>query len=79
MFFVFLVQFVDFVATLLQAFNLIQRDVLSHTGFPVTDVKEFFIADAVFRILYDDVHFGSFRHEVSGQAERDVVGVFVFV
>ena len=72
-------QGVDFVAALLQAGHLVEGDGAAHASFALAVVQVILVADAVFRVLDDDVDLGAAHHQVAGDAEDDVVGVFILV
>ena len=73
------VEGVDFIATLLKALYLVQRDGRAHAGFPFAVGQVGLVADTVFGILNDDAYLGTFLHQVACQAQGDVIGIFVFV
>lgn len=72
-------QGVYLVAPLFQPANLVEGDRAAHAGLALTVLQIFIVPDSVFGILYDNMDFGSFHHQVARQAEHDVVGIFVFV
>ena len=76
---VFPVEFIDFGATLLQAGYLIQRNGIAHARFPLTVGKVAAVADSVFGILNDDMHFRPFLHQVTGKAQGNIIGIFILV
>lgn len=76
---VFTIKGIDFVATLLKALYLVQRDGRAHAGFTFTVREISLVTDAVFGILNDDTDFGTLLHQIAGKAKGDVVGIFVFV
>ena len=59
--------------------SLRQGDGVAHARLALGVVQVAVVADAVFLVLDDDVHFGALRHEVAGQAQGDVVGILVLV
>ena len=75
---VLLIHFVHLARTLHQAPFLIQR----HLGavkvhLVLIALEVFAIADAIVRILRHQMHGSAFRHKLTRQPKRDVIGIFV--
>lgn len=70
---------VDLVATLLEAAYLVERNRLAHAGFAFAVRKIAVVADAVFRVLDDDMHLRAPHQQLARQPKDDVVRILVFV
>lgn len=76
---VFPIKFIDFGTTLLKACHLVQGNGGPHTSFTLAVRKITVITNTVFSILDNDMDFGTFLHQITGETQSDVIGVFVFM
>ena len=77
--FVFLREGVDPVHPLFEAAHLVEGDRAAHAGLPLAVLQELLVADAILRVLDDDMHLGSLFQQDTGQPERDVVGILILM
>ena len=57
--FVFLREGVDHRRSLFEAAHLVEGDGVAHAGLPLAVLQELLVADAILRVLDDDMHLGS--------------------